>query len=272
VKLYISCDMEGATGVVHPDQCTPGKETYSFGRHWQLQDALAVIRGAEKAGTGEILLNDSHNGMKNLDIGAFGGKVRLISGTPKPFSMMEGAKGCDALFFVAYHAKAGTLGGVLDHTMSMALHEVSLNGRSVGELGVNAALGAYWGVPTLLVTGDHALCEEARNFFSHAVTTCSVKKGVGRHAAELLNPEESLPLLEDAAASALEQSRIDQARAGLEREENYCLRVTLGSTFLADKADLFPEAVRVDGRTLEYSSPSMEKVYLWFRGVISLGG
>ncbi len=156
--------------------------------------------------------------------------------------------------------------------MSMALHDVSLNGRSVGELGVNAALGAYWGVPTLLVTGDHAVCEEARNFFSHTVTTCSVKKGVGRHAAELLNPEESLLLLEEAAFRALEQSRIDQARSALEREENYCLRVTLGSTFLADKADLFPEAVRVDGRTLEYSSPSMENIYLWFRGVISLAG
>ena len=112
--------------------------------------------------------------------------------------------------------------------MSMALHEVSLNGRSVGELGVNAALGAYWGVPVLLVTGDHAVCEEARNYFSHAVTTCSVKKGAGRHAAELLNPQESLSLLEESASRALEQSLIDQARAALEREGNYCLRVTSG--------------------------------------------
>ena len=270
MKLYISCDMEGATGVVHPDQCTPGKEAYAFGRHWQLQDTLAVLRGAEKAGVREVLLNDSHNGMKNLDIGAFSGKVHLVSGTPKPFSMMEGARGYDAIFFVAYHAKAGTLRGVLDHTMSMALSEVSLNGRSVGELGVNAALGAYWGVPVLLVTGDDAVCEEARNFFPHEVMTCSVKRGVGRHAAELCNPEESAFLLEEAACKALEASHMDQARRGLTKERNYSLRVTLGSTFQADKADLFPGALRVDGRTLEYSSSSMEDVYTWFRGVISL--
>ncbi len=272
MRLYISCDMEGATGVVHPDQCTPGKEPYAFGRHWQLQDALAVIRGAFQGGAREILLNDSHNGMKNLDIGALPGNVSLLSGTPKPFSMMEGAKGCDAIFFVAYHAKAGTHRGVLDHTMSMAIHEVSLNGRSVGELGVNAALGAYWGVPVLLVTGDCAVCEEARNFFSHPVIACSVKKGVGRHAAELLHPEESASLLENSARMALEQAHRDQAKEALKREEEYRLRVTLASSFCADKAEVFPGAVRVDGRSLEYSSPSMEDVYLWFRGVISLAG
>ena len=52
---------------------------------------------------------------------------------------------------------------MLSHTVSgQAWQNLSFNGTLVGETGINAALCGHWGVPVVLVTGDRAVCKEAR--------------------------------------------------------------------------------------------------------------
>src|SRR5205814_9027306 len=92
--------------------------------------------------------------------------------------------GCDDALFVGMHAKAGTPDGVLSHTVSgEAWRELRFNGVAVGETGINAALCGHWGCPVLLVTGDDAVCREARDLLGDGLTTVSVKRGLGRSSA-----------------------------------------------------------------------------------------
>ncbi|MDR3355284.1 MAG: M55 family metallopeptidase, partial [Synergistaceae bacterium] len=118
MKVFISADMEGATGVVRESQTDHADREYAFGCRMQLHDVKAVTEGALEAGADEVIVNDSHWRMINIDIGEMGfdSRVRLLSGSSKELCMTEGLEGADAAFFVGYHAKAGTAKAILDHT------------------------------------------------------------------------------------------------------------------------------------------------------------
>ncbi len=116
--------------------------------------------------------------------------------------------GCDAALFVGMHAKAGTPDGVMSHTVSgQAWRNLEFNGVSVGETGINAALCGHWGCPVLLVTGDRAVCREARELLGEGLTTVEVKQGLGRFSARQLPAARARELIEDGARRALADLR-----------------------------------------------------------------
>src|SRR2546427_10756869 len=113
--------------------------------------------------------------------------AELVSGDPKPRSMMQEIDqqaGFDAAMFIGYHARAGTRNAILDHTYADRIHEVRLNGKPVGELGLNAGVAGVHGVPVALVSGDSALAAEAKDLLGDGVATVIVKEAVSRPAAE----------------------------------------------------------------------------------------
>jgi D-amino peptidase len=113
-------------------------------------------------------------------------------------------QGCDAALFVGMHAMAGTADGVLSHTVSgQAWQNLRFNGTLVGETGINAALCGHWRCPVLLVTGDRAVCREARELLGEGLTTVEVKQGLGRFSARQLVPAKARALIEDGARKAL---------------------------------------------------------------------
>ena len=89
-KVFISADMEGIWGVVHADQTSPGTPEYGPARKWMAADVNAAVQGAFAAGATEVVVNDSHGSMRNIDPGDLDPRATLITGTPKPLSMMQG--------------------------------------------------------------------------------------------------------------------------------------------------------------------------------------
>ena len=129
--------MEGISGIVHGDQTTPGTPEYASGRKWMAEDVNAAVEGALEAGATEVLVNDSHGSMRNIDPDDLDPRAILISGTPKPLSMMQGIDASfAACLFIGYHAKAGTADAILDHTISgSVVRAVRINGLELPELG-----------------------------------------------------------------------------------------------------------------------------------------
>jgi len=142
MKVYISCDMEGVSGIVDSKQTRMDGEEYKRAQKLMTGEVNAAIEGALAGGATEILVNDSHGLMRNILIEELNPNAQLISGSSKPLSMMQGIdESFDAAFFIGYHAQAGTPYSVLDHTYSSIVYQVSLNGRPVGETGLNADPG-----------------------------------------------------------------------------------------------------------------------------------
>ena len=188
MKILISADMEGITGIVHSDMLVAWGREYERGRRLQTRDVNAAIKGAVEAGADEILVNDAHGSVRNLLIEEINPAARLISGFPRSQIMMEGLdKSVDAAVFVGYHAKASTF-GICSHTMSsFSFTSISINGKPIGETGINAAIAGLYGVPLVAVSGDDCLRKEVAEEFPDAIYT-EVKKVYGLNAADCLPP------------------------------------------------------------------------------------
>jgi D-amino peptidase len=273
MKILISADMEGATGIVRWPQVEYSDKEYAFGRKMQLHDVRAVVSGALDAGADEILINDSHDRMINLDASELGfdSRVHLLSGSPKRFSMVEGFRSADAAFFVGYHAKAGTPRAILDHTMSeQTVHSAFLNDMEVGETGLNAAVCAQRKIPLALVTGDAAVCAEAGELMGDALVTASVKEAYGRMAADCLLPEESWDLLSDAAMRAVERVRAGTAPTMNIGDGRFDLRMTFHNSAQCDRAAIVPGAERQGGLSVRVTGQDMTTMMRWVVTLVSI--
>jgi D-amino peptidase len=269
MNVLISVDMEGISGVVMGDHTSSSHKEYERFRKLMTAEANAAIEGALAGGADQIVVNDSHGGMANMLIEELSPVAELISGSPKPFGMMQGiGPEVDAVFFVGYHAAAGTGAAVLEHTWSGHVVELRLNDRVVGEMGLNATLAGAYDAPVVLVTGDRAVTEEAHALLGE-IETVAVKDGVTRSAARCLHPEVAHKLIPQAAERALRL-----AVSPFVVPPPITLQVVFQRAIHADMAELVPGSQRVDGRTVEWTGEDMPTVYKVFRamGALSKAG
>ncbi len=164
LKVYISADMEGVAGVVTADQLGPPGFEYERFRGFMTDEVLAAIEGARSAGATEFLVSDSHGNGENLLIERFPKDVQIVRSWPRPLAMMQGIDASfGAVLFVGYHASTTNPEGVRAHTMSSAhLADLKLNGVSMPEAGLNAAIAGHFGVPVAMISGDDAIVKEAQ--------------------------------------------------------------------------------------------------------------
>lgn len=272
MRVYISVDMEGVAGVVHEDQTNPDDPRcaaeYARFRTLMTGEANAAIEGALAAGATKIWVNDSHWHMRNLLAEELHEAAELLSGDPKPRSMMEGIDtGFDVAFMIGYHARSRTRNAVLDHTYTDRVSEARLNGRPLGELGLNAALAGTWEVPVALVSGDSALAAEAKELLGDGVTTVVVKEAVSRHAARSVAPAVARRMIKQAATRAL-----GAIPRPFTIPAPYTLEVDFSRTSQADMAELTPGATRMSARTVAYQQKDYRELFRAWRAMYNLAG
>jgi D-amino peptidase len=205
LKVFISVDMEGATGVTTWEDVIPGKMFYNQSRKLLTKDVNSAIEGALEAGATEILVNESHDGMRNLLLDEINPKARVVRGFGgKQLVMMEGInESFDRVFLMSYHARAGTLGAILNHTLLGEIFNFWINGVLVGEGGISAAIAGHFSVPVAMVTGDDKVIKEMQDLLGNNFESVEVKKGISRYSADCIPPEVTSGLIRDAAKRAM---------------------------------------------------------------------
>ncbi len=269
MRILISVDLEGINGVVHSSQTQPGEPGYERAISLMHQEVNAVIEGVKEAGAFEVTVNDAHWDMRNLRQELLSHPVNLVSGWQKPLSMMSGVDGgIDVVFFLGYHSKAGTAKGVLSHTYrAQVFFDVELNGKSIGELGLNAALSAWFGVPVGMVSGDDAVCAEAKAMLG-PVTCVEVKKSLSRYAALCLPQAEVLTKLQLAAKQVLKEK---SKWSLIKPPSPSCLGITFIDPAMADGAELLPNVKRVADRKIEVAHEDYAVLFKQFLAIGALG-
>ena len=206
MKVFISFDMEGVAGIVDWSQCRGPGQPYEEGRRLLLGEVNAAIDGAMAGGATEIVCNDSHGTMNNLDPAALHGQASYVSGRHKPLYMMQGLDAAaDVVFMVGYHGSISGESSVLSHTYNPSvISHVSLNGVRVGESGINALVALAYRVPVGLITGDRQTAGEAKPFLADAELVV-VKESFTRFGASNLHPEMAQAMITDGARRAVER-------------------------------------------------------------------
>lgn len=267
MKVYISADIEGISGVVAASHTSSEHKEYERFRRLMTREVNAAISGAISGGADEVVVNDSHGRMSNILIEELNQTAVLISGSPKPLGMMQGIDSeMDLAFFIGYHAASGTSKAVLEHTTNQTILSVSISGKTLGELGMNACLAAYYGVPVRLVTGDLATVREARTLLGD-IETVATKEGITRTSAMCRSPEKVRAEISSAAERSVRSKGEDQQ---VSLPESPVLNVTFHRASHADMAELIPGARRVSGREVEWEGGDMNELYRVYRAMATL--
>lgn len=205
LKVFISVDMEGVASVVSSQhECQIAGHDYGRIRRIMTEETNAAVEGALEAGAAEIVVRDGHGSKINIIPELLHEKALLMRGvTNRPENMMLGIDNSfDAVILIGYHAKASTEDGVIAHTSSGNVVDLSVNGISLPEAGYNALLAGLHDVPVILVVGDNWICGQCRDLFGN-ITKVETKKGFGS-AALCLHPEKVQRMIKEKTVEALQ--------------------------------------------------------------------
>ena len=271
MRVLVSVDMEGIAGVVAGEDVRPGESEYERNRHLMTAEASAAVRGVfNHSPDAEVLVSDAHGKFRNLIPEELDRRAWLLRGSPKPLGMMSGVDAeVDAVVFVGYHGKAGTAESVLSHTIhGGVVADVRCDGRSLGELGLNAALASHVGAVPVLAVGDDTVAIEAADVVPgiHAVV---VKHALEFGAARGLHPAEACRRIEDAVPDAIDDR--SQIRP-LRYEGPVSVEVDLYEPRQLANASLVPGLERIGPCTVSYDAPDYLVAYKMIRLIVLLGG
>ncbi|MDR1966611.1 MAG: M55 family metallopeptidase [Synergistaceae bacterium] len=259
MRVFISIDAEGSTGIFKLSQVIPGNPDYDFCRRMMEGDANAAIRGAFSGGALDVLVNDAHNNGDNIRIENLDSRARLISGSAKPLSMMEGISGAfDAVLLLGYHSRKCDR-GVIAHTYSYSsMFEVRINGRPVGEAEINGYLAGSFGVPVAFLSGDQYVTENIRSVIP-GVRTVDTKRAIGVASSECVHPEVSWKRIEDGVAAALADLKRNPIKPM--KDAPYTLEIQFATTAHAALALRLPGSNIAEPTTVRYKADDYMRIY-----------
>ncbi|MFE2261403.1 M55 family metallopeptidase [Streptomyces griseosporeus] len=267
MKILISADMEGATGVTWPADVLPGTPQWERCRALFTSDVNAAALGFFDGGADEVLVNEAHWTMRNLLLEELDPRVQMLTGRHKSLSMVEGVQhgDVDGIAFVGYHAGAGQE-GVLAHTyLANQITGVWLNDVRASEGLLNAHVVAEYGVPVVLVTGDDLACEDALGYAPEALKV-AVKDHVSRYAAICRTPTRTAA---DIRAAAKEAAALAVRRAPVDGGP-YTVAVEFDAEHLAMAATVVPGVARTGERKVAYTSGTMYEGIRTFKAVTTI--
>jgi D-amino peptidase len=209
----------------------------------------AAVEGAIKGGASEIVVNDLHGarGGFNLVPELLHEGAKYLTGGPRPCRHYGLNNGYDAVFLIGYHAKVGTKGGVLEHTMSTrVIMDVTINGKQVGEIGIDAAIVGFYGIPVILISGCRKAVDEAKDLLGD-IEGVVVKEGISRNFAKCLPPSKTKKMIQEAAEKAIGKYNLIKP---LKFDPPILVEVEFSHANYADSACRSEDLERVDGRTV----------------------
>ncbi len=275
MKIFLSVDMEGISGLVRwMDVASQGMD-FQRNRSLMTADANAAIEGAFEAGATEVLVEENH-GVEDLCVlrlDEIDPRCRVIRGAGRPgATCMAGLdESCDLVFLVGHHAAAGTWPGVMAHTISgTGFAHVRIAGRAVGEPDLFAIRAGELGVPVGLITGDQMVVGEVRKRVAN-VEAVEVKRALGRQSADVIPPARARELIRDGAERCVSRARAGEFAPYTGEPAPYEIEVDLLQPVdeaMRKNLEALPEYTIQDERTVTTSAPDMD---LGFRRIAYLG-
>ncbi|WP_163969513.1 M55 family metallopeptidase [Oceanobacillus halotolerans] len=258
MKLYISVDMEGITGL--PDYTFVDRHMHNYERARKIMtdETNYVVESAFKHGCREVLVNDSHSQMNNILVDELHPEASLITGNAKPFSMVQGLDDTyNGAMFVGYHARAGH-SGVMSHAINHTVRNFYINDHEIGELGFNAYVAGYYDVPVLLVAGDDQATKEAEALIPN-VTTVAVKETISRSAVKTITPKKAGVRLQESVQQALANRH---QVSPLSPPEKPLLKAEFNNYGQAERASLMPGTILIpETTTVSFQANDIVEAY-----------
>ena len=273
MKVYISVDMEGVSGLVRWADVSSQGIDFAVNRIRMTEDANAAIEGAFAAGASEVVVEENH-GVEDLcvlDMNLIDARSEVVRGAGRPGATTMAGLDAEAaaIFLVGHHARGGSFPGIMAHTISYGgFKRVLLGGEPIGEADFFAIRGGELGVPVAMVSGDQVLAEQVRVFAPH-VEAVVLKQALGNQSARCIPPSRATAMIREGAERAL--GRLAEMAPCQERTGPFEFEVELRKPpgeAMRDNLDGLKDFEVVDASTVRVQAPDIE---IGFRRVAYLG-
>lgn len=275
MKVFVSVDMEGVSGLVRwADVVTRGID-FLRNRRLMTLDANAAIEGAFEGGADEVVVEENHGveDLCDLLIDEVDPRCHVVRGAGRPTATT--LSGLDAtvgvVLLVGHHARAGSFPGIMAHTISYErFRAVRLDGQACGEPELFTIRAGELGVPVGLVTGDQVVAEELRKRAPWAEAVV-VKRALSNVAGDVIPPSRAREAIRAGAKRAVERAFAGALPPYRGEPSPYALEVELRTPIEApfrENLSGLPEFEIVGDRTVRTRAPDMD---LGLRRIAYLG-
>ena len=252
MKIYISADIEGVTGIAHWDETEKSKSDYQKFAQQMTDEVKAACEGAISAGVKEIWIKDAHDTGRNILADELPQMIKLVRGwSEHPFLMVQELdKTFDALLMIGYHSFGSSGSNPLSHTLSSStLNYIKLNGEYASEFLIHSYVAATMGVPVVFVSGDEGICREA-NKANINIKTVAVNKGVGNSVISI-HPKLTVEKIKESVESIL-KGDIDKCKIKL--PEHFKVKLSFRNHTKAFKASFYPGMEQISSTNVVFES------------------
>lgn len=251
MKIYISADIEGITGITHWDEAEKSKSDYQKFAKQMTDEVKAACEGAINAGADEIWIKDAHDTGRNIIAVDLPQTVRLVRGwSEHPYSMVQELdESFDALLMIGYHSFGGSSSNPLSHTLSSNLNYIKLNEEFTSEFLIHSYAAANVGVPVVFVSGDEGICMEV-NKVNKNIKTVAVNKGVGNSVISI-HPQLAVEKIKESVESIL-KGDIDKCKIKL--PDHFKVKISYKKHVSAFKASFYPGMKQISSTNVVFES------------------
>lgn len=266
MKLYISSDIEGTTGIAHWNETEKNHPDWKYFSEQMTREVAAACQGAIDAGCEEVVVKDAHDSARNIDPRGLPQQAKILRGwMRKPLSMMAGLdETFDGVVFTGYHSAASWDTNPLSHTMNTRNNYVTINGVRAPEAMINALGAAYYGVPLLCVTGDKGLCDYVKSV-NPEIETVPVNEGVGECVMSI-HPDLAVKRIHDAVQRAA--ARPDKEKCMFPLPEHFVVEINFRKHSDALNAAQYPGVSQVDSTTVRFESDDYMEIVQTIKWVL----
>jgi D-amino peptidase len=249
MKVFISADIEGVTGVTHWDETDLDKPVCMAACEQMTAEVVAACKAALDHGADEILIKDAHDSGRNIIAAKLPHEARLIRGwEPHPYMMMQGLdETFQSAVFIGYHSRAGMNTSPLAHTMALGVARITVNGRDASEALLNIYTAAMLKVPVIFVSGDKGLCGEVMELNPN-IGAVAVKEGVGDSTISI-HPELATLRIKEGMVKAMKG---DQSKCLVSLPDHFSVDVQYKAHTKARVYGFYPGATLKDPLTVSY--------------------
>ena len=211
MKVWLSVDMEGISGLVRWADVISSGMDFQRNRGFMTADANAAIAGAFDGGASEVVVEENHGveELCDLVLDQIDPRCRVVRGAGRPTATtmagLDAATG--VVLFVGHHARAGSFPGIMAHTVSYErFKSVRVGGEAVGESEIMTIRAGELGVPVGLVSGDQVLIAELTKR-APWVERVEVKRALSNVSGDVIPPARAREAIRSGARRAVERAR-----------------------------------------------------------------
>jgi len=261
MKIFISADIEGITGVTHWDETNLQKDEGDRFREQMTAEVVAACEGALQAGSTEIWVKDAHWTGRNINPAKLPHEVRLVRGWgPHPLMMVQELDGSfQGVVFIGYHSRAGAGSSPLAHTMTGKFGHIKINDRYASEFLIHSYAAATLKVPSLFVSGDKGICDEAVQLIP-GIETVAVKEGVGDSTVNI-HPELAVSRIRSGMEKAV---RGNLTGCLLPLPDHFKVEIVYKEHIYAYQLGFYPGAKQIDPITVQFECQDYFEVLRFF--------